>query len=47
MTLQFINPEGLPAPAAYSRVAVAAGSTMVFIPGQEPEEIDGVAVIGR
>jgi hypothetical protein len=26
MTLQFINPEGLPTPATYSHVAVAAGS---------------------
>lgn len=30
MALQFINPEGLPTPATYSHVAVAAGSTMVF-----------------
>jgi len=41
MALQFINPEGLPTPATYSHVAVAAGSTMVFIAGQEPEDARG------
>ena len=41
MTLQFINPEGLPAPATYTHVVVAAGSKMVFIAGQEPEDAQG------
>ncbi|HEY7013692.1 MAG TPA: RidA family protein [Streptosporangiaceae bacterium] len=41
MTVQFINPEGLPTPATYSHVAVATGRTMVFIAGQEPEDAQG------
>jgi enamine deaminase RidA (YjgF/YER057c/UK114 family) len=41
VTVQFINPGGLPTPAAYSQVAVATGSTMVFIAGQEPEDAQG------
>ena len=40
MTLQLINPEGLPTPATYTHVIVATGSTTVFIGGQEPV-IDG------
>ena len=41
MTLQLINPDGLPAPATYTHVVVAAGSKMVFIAGQEPEDAQG------
>jgi enamine deaminase RidA (YjgF/YER057c/UK114 family) len=41
VTVQFINPEGLPAPATYTQVAVATGNTMVFIAGQEPEDAQG------
>ena len=41
MTLQLINPEGLPTPATYTHVVVATGSTMVFIAGQEPEDAQG------
>ena len=41
MTLQLINPEGLPAPATYTHVVVATGTTMVFIAGQEPEDAQG------
>ena len=41
MTLQFINPEGLPVPATYSHVAVATGTRMVFVAGQEPEDAQG------
>jgi enamine deaminase RidA (YjgF/YER057c/UK114 family) len=41
MTLELINPEGLPVPSTYSQVAVATGSAMVFIAGQEPEDVDG------
>src|SRR5215469_5430095 len=41
VTLQLINPEDLPPPATYTHVIVAAGSRMVFIAGQEPEDAQG------
>jgi enamine deaminase RidA (YjgF/YER057c/UK114 family) len=41
MTLQPINPDGLPAPSTYTHVIVAAGSKVVFIAGQEPEDAQG------
>ena len=41
MTLELINPEGLPAPPTYTHVVVATGSRMVFIAGQEPEDAQG------
>jgi hypothetical protein len=36
MTVELINPEGLPTPASYTHAVVAAGSRMVFIAGTEP-----------
>jgi enamine deaminase RidA (YjgF/YER057c/UK114 family) len=44
MTLQLINPVDLPPQASYTQVVVAAGSTMVFIAGQEPEDVHGNSV---
>jgi enamine deaminase RidA (YjgF/YER057c/UK114 family) len=41
MTLELINPQGLPTPATYTHVSVAAGSKIVFIAGQEPEDAHG------
>jgi enamine deaminase RidA (YjgF/YER057c/UK114 family) len=41
MTLQPINPEGLPTPPTYTHVIIAAGSKMVFVAGQEPEDAQG------
>ena len=41
VTLQLINPEDLPTPSTYTHVIVAAGSRMVFIAGQEPEDAQG------
>ena len=41
MTLQLINPSGLPTPASYTHVVVATGGKMVFIAGQEPEDAQG------
>jgi enamine deaminase RidA (YjgF/YER057c/UK114 family) len=41
MTLECINPRDLPTPQTYSQVVVATGSKMVFIAGQEPEDIHG------
>lgn len=46
MTLQSINPKDLPIPQTYSQVVVATGSKLVFISGQEPEDIDG-KLVGR
>jgi len=44
MALECINPKDLPTPQTYSQVVVATGSKLVFISGQEPEDIDGVLV---
>ena len=44
MPLRTINPEDLPLPATYSQAVVATGSTLVFIAGQEPEDLDGQLV---
>lgn len=41
MTLELINPEDLPTPPTYTHVAVATGSRLVFVAGQEPEDADG------
>jgi enamine deaminase RidA (YjgF/YER057c/UK114 family) len=44
MTIQLINPAGLPVPRTYSHAAVATGTRMVFIAGQEPEDATGTLV---
>ena len=41
MTVESINPEDLPTPVTYAHVALAAGTRMVFIAGQEPEDSRG------
>lgn len=41
MALELINPTDLPTPQTYTQVVVATGSKMVFISGQEPEDING------
>jgi enamine deaminase RidA (YjgF/YER057c/UK114 family) len=41
MTLELINPGDLPVPATYAHAVIAAGSKMVFIAGQEPEDSQG------
>jgi enamine deaminase RidA (YjgF/YER057c/UK114 family) len=41
VTLQLINPEDLPTPSTYTHVVVATGTRMVFIAGQEPEDVHG------
>jgi enamine deaminase RidA (YjgF/YER057c/UK114 family) len=46
VTLELINPEGLPTPSAYSHVAVAAGTRLVFVAGQVAEDALG-NVAGR
>jgi enamine deaminase RidA (YjgF/YER057c/UK114 family) len=41
MSLELINPPDLPTPETYTHVVVAAGTRMVFIAGQEPEDMEG------
>jgi enamine deaminase RidA (YjgF/YER057c/UK114 family) len=38
VTLEFINPDDLPTPVAYTHVVVATGTRLVFVAGQEPED---------
>jgi hypothetical protein len=42
MTLQLINPDGLPMPPTYTHVIVAAGSKVVFI-----DTLVGVEALAR
>lgn len=44
MALELINPADLPVPQTYTQVVVATGSKLVFLAGQEPEDIDGKLV---
>lgn len=44
MALELINPADLPGPRTYTQVVVATGSKLVFIAGQEPEDIHGKLV---
>jgi enamine deaminase RidA (YjgF/YER057c/UK114 family) len=46
MTIECINPPDLPVPQTYSQVVVATGTKMVFIAGQEPEDMNG-DLVGR
>lgn len=41
MTLEYINPGDLPPQQSYTQVVVATGSKLVFVAGQEPEDIEG------
>jgi enamine deaminase RidA (YjgF/YER057c/UK114 family) len=44
MTLECINPSDLPAPATYTQVVVATGAKLIFVSGQEPEDLQGKLV---
>lgn len=44
MTLQCINPDDLPIPEMYTQVVIATGSKLVFVSGQQPEDIHGKLV---
>ena len=44
MSLELINPADLPVPEMYTQVVVATGSKLVFISGQQPEDINGKLV---
>ena len=46
MTLECINPLDLPTPATYTQVVVASGTKLIFISGQEPEDLQG-KLVGR
>jgi enamine deaminase RidA (YjgF/YER057c/UK114 family) len=46
MSLECINPRDLPTPHTYSQVVVATGTRLVFVAGQEPEDIHG-QLVGR
>jgi hypothetical protein len=37
MTLELINPEGLPTPSPYTHVVVATGTRLVFLAGRKPK----------
>jgi len=41
MTLELINPDGLPTPASYTQVIAATGSRLLFIAGQVAEDAQG------
>ena len=44
MTVEVMNPDGLPKPDMYRQVAVATGSKLVFIAGQVARDANGDAV---
>jgi enamine deaminase RidA (YjgF/YER057c/UK114 family) len=48
MAIECINPPDLPVPATYSQVVVATGTKLklIFIAGQEPEDMRG-ELVGR
>ena len=41
MTIELLNPEGMPQPEHYRQVSVATGSRMVFLAGQVARDADG------
>jgi enamine deaminase RidA (YjgF/YER057c/UK114 family) len=41
MTTQYLKPEGLSQPAAYTQVITVTGGRLVFIAGQTPVDADG------
>ena len=46
MTIPCINPPDLPTPATYTQVVVARGTKLIFVSGQEPEDVQG-KLVGR
>ena len=46
MALQCINPKDLPRPETYTQVVIAKGTRLVFVSGQEPEDVHG-RLVGR
>ena len=46
VTLECIYPPDLPTPATYTQVVVARGTKLIFVSGQEPEDVHG-KLVGR
>ena len=46
MTLECINPPDLPTPETYTQVVVARGAKLIFVSGQQPEDVHG-KLVGR
>jgi len=46
MAVECINPADLPTPETYTQVVVATGTRLVFVSGQEPEDVQG-NLVGR
>lgn len=46
MPLECINPPELPIPDTYTQVIVAQGTRLIFVAGQEPEDLQG-KLVGR
>ena len=46
MTLECINPPDLPTPKTYTQVVVARSTKLIFVSGQEPEDVYG-KLVGR
>jgi enamine deaminase RidA (YjgF/YER057c/UK114 family) len=46
MAIECINPPDLPVPETYSQVVVATGTKLIFVAGQEPEDMRG-ELVGR
>jgi len=44
MALEYINPPDLPTPSTYTQVVVARGTKLIFVSGQEPEDVHGKLV---
>ena len=44
MTLECMDPDDLPIPEMYTQVVIATGSKLVFVSGQQPEDIHGFFV---
>jgi enamine deaminase RidA (YjgF/YER057c/UK114 family) len=40
VSVELINPDGLPVPASYTHIAIAIGTKLVFISGQVAEDAD-------
>jgi enamine deaminase RidA (YjgF/YER057c/UK114 family) len=46
MTLELINPDGLPTPESYTHIASATGRRVIFVAGQLSEDAEG-NLVGR
>ena len=47
MTIELLNPEGLPKPDMYRQVAIATGTRLAFISGQVARDRNGAPVGGK